>query len=357
MRNSLVDGAPLERLLLFVGALHSGLIDALATGEALTAEEVARTAETDLRASRLVLEALAEEGVVERRAPSAGPGAPRDPRTPRDPRAAQDPGAPDDMGGGGEPGEGSALYRLSGLGRAHLVDKGPESERFGLVHQVSKLRGWLELPEVIRTGRPVPRDPAGRDIQTMVGAMGERDPAALDEIVERSLAYSGPVRTMLDVGGAVGHVARHFSRCGVRATLLDRESVIPLAQEFLGDEAGDIALMGGDFTQSLPAGPFDLVYLGNVSHIYGPATNARVIKGVFSILPPGGTIVIQDHVWGRSPRAALFAVNMLQATDEGGVWTVGQYREWLGGAGFAKIEILDLETTRAQLVLGKRPEG
>jgi SAM-dependent methyltransferase len=328
MKDSLVDRAAVERLLLLSGALRAGLIDALATGEASTPEEVSRRAETDPRATRIMLEALAAEGVVE--------------------RLQVEPAAPADD---------SVRYSLAEVGREHLLDGGVQSERFGLMHQVNKLRGWLELPEVIRTGRPVPRDPAKRDIRTMVGAMGERDPVLLDEIVERCLAYSGPIHTMLDVGGAVGHVARHFARCGLRATLFDREKVIPLAREFLGDEGRDIALVIGDFTESLPTGPFDLVYVGNVLHIYSPATNARVTRSVFSILPPGGTIAIQDHVWGRSPRAARFAVNMLQATEEGGVWTEAQYREWLTTAGFTKVEVLDLETAAVQLILGMRPRA
>ncbi len=326
MKDSLVDRGTVERLLLLSAALRSGLIDALAAGEASTAEEVSRKAETDARATLIMLEALATEGVAE--------------------RLAQESAALPD---------GSSLYRLSTLGRAHLLEGGSESERFGLMHQVNKLRGWLELPEIIRTGRPLPRDPARRDVRTMVGAMGERDPAVLDEIVERCLTYSGPIRTMLDVGGAVGHVARHFSRCGVRSTLFDRENVIPLAREYLGDEASEIALVGGDFTESLPSEPFDLVYLGNVLHIYGPATNARVARLAFSNLVPGGTVAVQDYVWGRSPRAALFAVNMLQATEEGGVWTEAQYRDWLTEAGFVKIEVLDLEVVEAQLFLGTRP--
>lgn len=328
MKTSLVDRGSVERMLLLAGALRSGLIDALAAGGALSADEVARAAEADPRASRIVLEALVAESVVERVV---------EPRP-----AVAEPGA-------------AARYRLSSLGRAHLVDEGPELERSGLLHQVNKVRGWLELPEVIRTGRPLPRDPVKRDMRAFVSAMGERDTAVLDEILERCLAYAGPIRTMLDVGGAVGHVARHFSRRGVRATLLDRENVLPVAREFLGSEGADIALIGGDYTQSLPAGPFDLVYLGNVYHIYGPGTNARVTREVFSILSEGGTIAIQDHVWGRSRRAALFAVNMLQATEDGGVWTEVQYREWLTAAGLARVEILDLDTTEAQLILGKRP--
>ena len=68
----------------------------------------------------------------------------------------------------------------------------------------------------------------------------------------------------------------------------------PSHREFLGDESEDVALAGGDFTESLPPGPFDLAYLGNVLHIYGPQTNADVTRRVYQILNPGGTIAIQD---------------------------------------------------------------
>jgi len=319
MKESLSDRGSVERLLLLVGAIRSGLIDALAEGGTQSADEIARKAGADARATGIVLDALVAEGVVER---VAGP---------------------------------PVRYRLSPLGRAHLVDDGPDLERSGLLHEVNKYRGWLELPDIIRTGRPLARDPVRRDLRTMVSAMGERDTAVLDEIVQRCLAYAGPVHTMLDVGGAVGHVARHFSRCGVRATVLDREEVLPVAREFLGAEGADIALVAGDYTESLPAGPFDLVYFGNVYHIYGPATNARVTRETLRILAPGGTVAIQDHVRGRSPRAALFAVNMLQATEEGGVWTEADYREWLAEAGFERVEVSDLESTGAQLILGRRP--
>jgi hypothetical protein len=93
---------------------------------------------------------------------------------------------------------------------------------------------------------------------------------------------------------------------------------------------------------ALPAGPFDLVYLGNVYHIYGPRTNSELTRRVFGKLTQGGVIAIRDLVYERSPRSALFAVNMLQATDEGGVWTGPSIAEWLNDAGFAKIEVLDL---------------
>ncbi len=350
MRESLVDRGTIERLFLIAGAVRAGIVDALAAGEPATASYVAAEAGADERATLVVLEALVGEGLVER----AGPL----PEPPSRAAGAGDEGATGAVAASPAPvaGDlGATLYRLTALARAHLVDPGPQLERWGLLHQARKARGWLELPFVIQTGKPTPRDPAKRDLKTMVSAMGERDPEIIDEIVGRCLLYAGPIQTMVDVGGAVGHLARAFSRCGVRATLFDRPEVIPVAREYLGEEGRDVALLDGDFTEALPAGPFDLVYFGNVYHIYGPATNARVTREAFSIVSPGGTIAIQDYVWGRSPRAAIFAVNMLQATDEGGVWSEAQVREWLSDAGFAKIEMFDLETAGTQLVLATRP--
>ena len=132
---------------------------------------------------------------------------------------------------------------------------------------------------------------------------------------------------------------------------------MPVAREFLGDEASDIALLSGDFTQGLPAGPFDLVYLGNVNHIYNPETNAALMRDVFATSSPGGSVAIQDYVWGRSPRAAMFAVNMLQATEDGGVWTEAQFRDWLTDAGFVDVEVADLDTSEGQLILARRPRA
>jgi SAM-dependent methyltransferase/DNA-binding transcriptional ArsR family regulator len=322
MRDSLVDRRSVERLLLISGAVRAGLIDALSREGAHPADEVADIAGADLRAVRVVLEALAAEGIVDRVVV-----------------------------------DGNALFRLSALGRTHLLDEGPDLERSGLLHLANRVRGWLDLPEVIRTGKPLQKDPARRDVRSFVSAMGEREPEILDEIVERCLTFAGRVRTMIDIGGAVGHVARQFSHCGVRATSLDRENVMPIAREFLGEEGADVALVGGDFTEWLPPGPFDLAYLGNVFHIYAPETDARLVREVQGILNPGGTIAIQDHVWGRSPRAAMFAVNMLQATEDGGVWTEEQYRLWLGEGGFEEVEIADLDTTQGQLILGRKPRS
>ena len=103
MKTSLVDRRAVERLLLLVGALQSGLIDAPA--EESPPAEIAMRAGTDPRASRVVLAALAAEGIVEECA---------------------------------EPG-GEMLHRPTPVAKAHLLDEGPDLERFGLIHEVNKL--------------------------------------------------------------------------------------------------------------------------------------------------------------------------------------------------------------------------
>ncbi len=338
--SSLTDRREVEKLLVLAAALRSGLVDAIAVPGGRTAPETALAVDGDLRASRVLLDALVDVGVAERV-------------------------------GGAEPGD--ETYRLSDLGRAHLIDPAPgsppspELERSSLLHQAHKFEGWLRLADIVKGGQGSPgtTSPAGdvgvhrrtpARLRAFVRTMGEGDPAVPEEVVTRCLEYAGPlISDMIDVGGAVGHMARLFADHGVQATLFDRPEVLPEAREFLGERAEGMRMLGGDFTQALPAGPFDLAYLGNVYHIYGPSTLAALTGRVFSSLRPGGVICVRDFVWERSPRAAMFAVNMLQATDEGGAWREAEYRGWLEGAGFADVRFVDLELARNQLILGRKP--
>lgn len=321
---SLVRRQEIERLLIIGGALRAGLVDAISEPGAHTAEEVASALGADPRACRVMLDALVALEVAA---------------------------------------EGGDGYSLTETGRVHLVEPGPgepvpaELERSSLLHQLRKARGMLDLPYIVQHGRPPERDPSERDLRSFLRTMAEGDTAPIMEVVERSLAFALPKRvsTMIDVGGAVGHVASAFAGRGVRPTLFDRPDALPQAREYLGESVGDLDLVGGDFLSALPPGPFDLAYLGNIAHIYGSDANAALVRRVWSSLSPGGVIIIRDFVWERSRRAPLFAVNMLQATVDGGVWREEQFRSWLEAAGFTDVTIVDLVSADNQLVMGRRP--
>lgn len=326
--SSLVDRSQVERLLLLAAALRSGIIDALAEMEPATAEAVAGSLNADYNACLLVLEALAELGVV-----SGGPE-----------------------------------YRLTEVGRRHLCDPGPELERARIVHLANRARGWLALPDIIRKGRRQGSDrrrPVKRkaDLRIFACTMAEGDPAAIEEVVNRVLSYFGlsqldlasqTTYSMIDIGGGLGHVALRFRARGFAATVFDTPEVARLARREAALKEAGITILDGDFHKALPPGPYDIAYLGNIYHIYGPAKNRALTERVFSILRPGGVLAAVDHVWDRSPRARMFAIDMLQATEEGGVWTSDQFLAWLSDAGFKDIRIDDLNFHKNQLILGRR---
>ncbi len=326
---SLVDRHEVEKLLVLTAAIKAGLIDVLAQGSPAEPDDVARAVGGDERACRVMLEALVALGVAA---------------------------------------HGPAGYRLTDLGKAHLLDSppgvppGPDVERSSLLHQARKVRGWLDLPHIVRFGSPPERDPEERDLRSFVRTMAEGDSAVMEEVVDRCLRYAGEGReagspapdSMIDIGGAVGHMARRFAEKGLRATLFDRPDVLPEARRYLGGWTERIDLLGGDFREGLPPGPFDLAYLGNVYHIYGPRTNSALTARVHAVLGPGGVVAIRDFVWERSERAAMFAVNMLQATEEGGVWRESDFQAWLTDAGFADVRVLDLTNSQNQLILGRK---
>lgn len=57
------------------------------------------------------------------------------------------------------------------------------------------------------------------------------------------------------------------------------------------------------------------------------------------VLVPGGRIAIVDMVRGTNPFAAVFGVNMLVNTANGGTWTLDQYADWLAGADFQNVKL------------------
>ena len=90
--------------------------------------------------------------------------------------------------------------------------------------------------------------------------------------------------------------------------------------------------------ETLPEGPFDAIYYGNTSHMYGPDENRVLFSRMRRSLVPGGLLAIREFVRGMSDDAALFAVNMLVLTAGGGTYTAEEYEEWLVGAGFEGVE-------------------
>jgi precorrin-6B methylase 2 len=227
-------------------------------------------------------------------------------------------------------------------------------------HQSNCLRRWAMLSEVVQKGGPAEAGPSIRgtdaDQADFIGAMQNVSEPVAAEVV----AGLQPLRFrhVLDVGAGPGTWTIALLRAvpESRATLFDLPPVIPIAKQRitkagLSDRA---TFVGGDYyTDDLPGG-VDLVWLGAICHQNSREQNRALFTKVHQALDDGGAVVIRDIVMDPSrtrPKAgALFAVNMLVATEAGGTYSFEEYREDLGRAGFRQVVLVRQDETMNCLI-------
>lgn len=291
-----------QELLVVGAALKTGIFDVLQE-KPCGLEELAGTLSLDRRSLRVVLEALQSLGYLFQDADE---------------------------------------YQLTEAAREILFDEDGESYiGYSLIHTFNVIKSWTQLPEVLKTGIPLERQRDEQDIKGFMVAMKRNARQVADELLAVCLKGLPREPRVLDLGGGPLNYARPFAGAGAWVTVQDIPEVCSVMESTVlpGEK---INFIPGDFTERIAEGPFDLAFLGNICHIYGPEENILLFKRVHNVLGPGGRIAIMDFVRGISPRAELFGVNMLVNTKTGGTWTLQQYTDWLNQASFTGMETYTL---------------
>ena len=249
-------------------------------------------------------------------------------------------------------------YIIADSARPLFIERGGEYVGGFLPHFLNIMKAWMVLPEIIKGAKP-DKEPRRPDIASFMGAMESRPDKIIEEVVDRCLEKKTDAHSVLDLGGGPGKYSKAFIGRGLSAAIYDTSEVI----DFVSTEFGlsgieNLTLMKGDFTEDEFGNDinqsFDIVFMGNICHIYSEEENLNIIKRVNLLLKPAGMIAIEDFVRGRSPKAELFAVNMLANSIGGNTWSEGQYRQWLKEAGFIEIEVADLLDKGKQLITAFR---
>jgi len=298
-------------------AVREGLLAAVADGPR-PAERVAEELEMDARAVRVVLSALAELGVLR---------------------------------------EGPEGYGLPEEHRGPLLDRDhPEYAGGRVVHRFELIISWGKIPEILRTGRPVEdrTKPGFGGTETFIAAMRAGARPGAGDVAAAVLVRLPEGGTILDIGGGPGTNAEAFAAGGARVTVFDRPEVIELMQETLA--ASGIETASGDMNEGLPNGPFDAVYFGNTSHMYGPEENRALFARMRRSLAPGGFLIVREFVRGLGEDAALFAANMLVLTPRGGTYTAEEYERWLLEAGYGAVEYEPVAGRSSHLIFARKTE-
>ena len=307
---------------ILTAAADLGVFDVLAKA-ALSGDEVAHRLKADRRGTTALLDALVALGLIDKQ---------------------------------------EGRYILPRSTADHLTAGHPRTMLSMVQHHGSCLRRWARLAQVVRSGRPAERQPSIRgedaDEAAFIGAMHN---VCVSIAVVKELQPLD-FRHLLDVGGASGTWTIAFLRSqpDAVATLFDLEHVIPLAEQRVA-EAGlshRVRLVGGDFlVDPLPSGA-DLAWVSAIVHQNSHEENRRLFSAIGTALQDGGQILIRDVLMEESRTlpvtGALFAVNMLVATEAGGTVTLAELTEDLEATGFRDVAIVRRDDGMNSVVRAKK---
>jgi len=278
----------------------------------LSAEEIARAAGTDPRATRIVLDSLPALSLIEKRA---------------------------------------GKYSLTPIAEVFLV-KGKASYVGDFRHVALALwDGMAHLKESLKTGKPLSRMDTHAELQVweklVLGIIVIAEPAAkaLCDILKIGSERKG--LRVLDIAG--GSSIFGMTIVGrdptAEVTQLDWPNVNAVAKKANKERGleGKIRFIDGEHhTAHIDANYYDLVLASNFCRFESPKGNLELFAKAYSALKPGGIFVVNDFVPNEErtePSFALrFSVYTLTHTPEGECWLLSQYADWLTNAGFKAIE-------------------
>jgi SAM-dependent methyltransferase len=280
-------------------------------GDTLSAEEIARKTGGDLRATTILLDAVASLDLLAKQ---------------------------------------QGRYRVPDELRRILTHGTPQTILPMVLHSINILRSWSQLAAVAKSGKPAVQVPSIRgadaDRAAFIAAMHSISMLSADDIVAKLVPPA--FEHLLDVGGASGTWTMAFLRAvpEAKATIFDLPDAIAQARDRLAktEFADRVTLVPGDFyADELPAGA-DFAWVSAICHQHSREHNRELFAKVHRALVPGGKIAIRDIVLEpdrTKPRdGALFAVNMLVNTATGDAFTLEEYLADLQSAGFTTPQLL-----------------
>ena len=243
------------------------------------------------------------------------------------------------------------FFENSAAAATHLVRSSAQYIGHLLLLHDAEWNNWGKLEETIRTGqRAVDRhvfetDPElGSNVLAVLHRIGQQSGPDL----AKRLQLNGPVR-FLDLGGGAGTNAIAFCQTypDLTATVFDLPATLRLTERTV-KEAGlesRVTLLPGDFNKDELGGPYDVALMSDILHYQDFATNASLVKSVWTHLAPGGRLVIKDRFLNEAGTApawtTAFAVHILVNTERGGCYKTADAIQWMREAGFQTVEELE----------------
>lgn len=259
-------------------------------------------------------------------------------------------------------------YSLTPESAAFLVSNKPGTLAgfFGLnvTQLVSK---WLQLGDVVRTGRPAQAvNQEGEGTEFFSGLVENIIPmsyaTAQTLAAHLKLAKAKNELRVLDLaaGSGIWGIALAQASPGVRVTAVDWAGMTPttrrITQEFgVGDR---FKFIEGDLLEADFGKDYGVATLGHILHSEGEERSRQLLKKTFRALKSGGTIAIAEWLVNDERTQPLpplmFAVQMLVNTEKGDTFTFNEIKGWLEKAGFKKVRKVEAPGP-SPLILATKP--
>lgn len=244
-------------------------------------------------------------------------------------------------------------YSLSAISNNYLLKNSPHYMGH-LFEDERSLEQWNHMNEAIRSGKPFRKKETMEEEAASFAdlarslAVVNREPA---QRAAKILCAEHSGMKVLDVacGSGVWGIAIAQEDPESNITAHDLPAILEITKSFVKQHnlenqfdyvAGDLRVT--DFGESR----FDLVVLGNIVHSQGEKTSRELLQYIHRSLKTPGRIAIMDIIPDEDrsgPQASLIvALAMLLDTQEGDLFTLSEYTQWLHETGFVKIETTDI---------------
>ena len=216
------------------------------------------------------------------------------------------------------------------------------------------LQQWDGLNEAIRTGKPVRKKGSlTEEAASFAGLIRSLHVVHWKSAVRASQILGAGCAGMkvLDVacGSGVWGIAVAQTDPQSQITAHDLPEILEITKTYANKHhvGGQFTYLPGDLrTTHFGEGEFDLAILGNIVHSEGERFSRELFERMNDALKDGGRIAIIDIIPDEErtgPQSSLtVALAMLLDTEEGDLFTLAEYNDWLRQSGFTGIETADI---------------
>jgi ubiquinone/menaquinone biosynthesis C-methylase UbiE len=246
-------------------------------------------------------------------------------------------------------------YGLEPISETFLIrDKGPY---IGGMAYTTKLTWemWSKLTDVVKSGRSidsVDTEGVGREFfpKLVASIFPMSFGAACAAVAALPEKTRNRIKSILDVAAGSGVWSIAFAQAipNAHVTVIDFPEVTPITRQFaerFGLKNRYDYIEGNMRDVNFGSERYDLVILGHIIHSEGEEWGKKLIKKSYGALKDGGLLLIAEMVPNDVRTGPviplLFGLNMLLHTENGDVFTMREYHEWLKEAGFKDVTTIE----------------